>query len=99
MFAFGTRLRSVMGMSVVESGIIGVVGTIIGLVVGWVVIQLIVRFIVRDVVPDIGMVITVSSSTLITAAALGILVVGCAPLLGIRRLRGLNIPNALRVVE
>ncbi len=99
MFAFGTRLRSVMGMSVVESGIIGIVGTIIGLVIGWVVIQLIVRFIVRDVVPDIGMVITVSPSTLITAAALGILVVGAAPLLGVRRLRRLNIPNALRVVE
>jgi putative ABC transport system permease protein len=63
------------------------------------VIQLIVRFIVRDVVPDIGMVITVSPSTMLTAAVLGILVVGGAPLLGIRKLRRLNIPNALRVVE
>ena len=99
MFAFGTRLRSVVGMAIVESVIIGTAGTLIGLVLGRIVVELIVKLVVRDVVPDIGFAITLSPATIVSAAALGILAVGVAPVLGVRRLSRLNIPNALRVVE
>jgi putative ABC transport system permease protein len=99
MFAFGTRLRYVAGMAVAESAVIGIVGTLIGLAFGRLLVELIVLLVVRDVVPDIGFVITVSPGTVLLAAALGVLAVGSAPLLGLRRLQNLNIPNALRVVE
>jgi putative ABC transport system permease protein len=99
MFAFGTRLRSVVGITVVESVITGAAGTLVGLVLGRIVVEFIVRTIIPDVLPDIGLVTTVSPTTIVATAALGILVVGAAPLLGIRKLRRLNIPDALRVVE
>lgn len=99
MFAFGTRLRTVMGMAIFESAIIGLVGTLLGIAMGRVVLELIVRLVVRDVVPDIGFVITVTPATLLWAAVVGILAVAVAPLLGLPRLRRLDIPNALRVVE
>jgi putative ABC transport system permease protein len=99
MFAFGTRLRSVVAMAIVESSVTGVLGTLLGLLLGRLVVQLIVDLVVRDVVPDIGFVITISPATIAVAAVLGILAVGSAPILGIPRLKRLNIPDALRVVE
>jgi putative ABC transport system permease protein len=99
MFAFGTPLRVVLTMAIVESAAVGVAGTAIGLVFGRLVLELIVRTILPDVVPDIGFVVTITPQTVLMAAAIGVGVVGLAPLLGTGRLRSLNIPNALRVVE
>jgi hypothetical protein len=47
----------------------------------------------------LGVDVAVSSSTLITVAVLGIVAVSAAPLLTIGRLRRMNIPGTLRVVE
>ena len=62
-------------------------------------VEFIVRFIMMDVVPDIGFTTLLSGGTIAMASVLGIAIVGLAPLVGIRRLRRTNIPNALRVVE
>ena len=99
MFAFGTPLRIVLTMAIVESAVVGVAGTAIGLIGGRFVLEMIVRLILPDVVPDIGFVVTITPQTMLLAAVIGIVVVGVAPVLGTGRLRGLNIPNALRVVE
>jgi putative ABC transport system permease protein len=99
MFAFGTRLRTVLSMSVVESALIGAAGTVMGIIGGRIVVEFIVRAVLVDVVPDVGFVVWISLATLVTAAALGIATVALAPLIGTRRLMNTNVPDALRVVE
>ena len=49
--------------------------------------------------PDMGLDIVVSASTLLTALAVGVIAVAVAPLFTIRRLRRMDIPGTLRVVE
>jgi len=99
MFAFGTRLRTVLGLAIGESALVGLIGTILGLIGGRIVIELIVLYIMPDVVPDIRFTIVVSAATIVTAFVLGIATVAVAPLFGIRRLQNMDIPTALRVVE
>lgn len=99
MFAFGTRLRTVLGMAVAESAMIGLVGTIIGIIGGRVLVEFITRFILVEVVPNIGFTVVLSVATIIGAMVLGVAIVGLAPIIGTQRLRETNIPNALRVVE
>jgi putative ABC transport system permease protein len=41
----------------------------------------------------------ISGATVLTAFVLGVLAVGLAPLLTVRRLRRMDIPGTLRVVE
>ena len=99
MFAFGIGVRAVLAMAIAESVIIGIVGTALGIVGGRLLVEFIVRFIMVDVVPDIGFTTLLSAGTIAIASLLGIAIVGLAPLVGVRRLRNTNIPDALRVVE
>jgi len=50
-------------------------------------------------VPDIGFVITISAETVLLAALLGVVVVALTPLVSIRRMRKMDIPSTLRVME
>lgn len=99
MFAFGTRLRTALGMAMVESALLGLLGTAFGVLAGRAVIEYIVREVMTDVVPDIGFTIALGAGTIAQALVLGTLVVGLAPLLGARRLAVMDVPSALRVVE
>ena len=49
--------------------------------------------------PDMGLDVVVSAGTVLTAVALSVIAVGLAPLLTARRLRRMDIPGTLRVVE
>ena len=99
MFAFGLRIRTVMRMQMLENLVIGVVGTIIGVAGGWVVINELFRSIGESESPDIGYVIALSMEAVALAALLGMAVVALTPLLRIRRLRKMDIPSTLRVME
>jgi putative ABC transport system permease protein len=54
---------------------------------------------VSTTMPDIGMVVAVSGRTLLVAALLGVVAVAVGPLFTVRRLRRMDIPRTLRVVE
>ncbi|MFZ4515784.1 MAG: FtsX-like permease family protein [Acidimicrobiia bacterium] len=99
MFAFGLRLRTLLSMNVIESIMLGILGTAIGILAGWALLGWMIDRIVGDVVPDIAIDPALSRSLIITAFGLGVLAVGLAPLLTIRRLRRMDIPSTLRVVE
>ena len=99
LFAFGLPLRRVVRMDVVESLLIGVLGTSIGVVAGFGVLRWFTQVLIADTMPEMGVDVAVSPSTLVTVAALGIVAVAAAPLLTIGRLRHMNIPGTLRVVE
>ena len=49
--------------------------------------------------PDLGVQVVLSPAGLALVLALGVLVVAAAPLLTLRRLRGMDIPSTLRVME
>ena len=49
--------------------------------------------------PELGLEVSLSTETLATAVALGVIAVAAAPLLTIRRMRRMDIPGTLRVVE
>ena len=99
LFAFGLPRRRIMTLETVEGLMVGTLGTAIGLGLGMLVVRWLIGGIMRTTMPDMGLDISLSLETVLTAAALGIVAVAAAPLLTLRRLRHMDIPGTLRVVE
>lgn len=99
MLAFGTRPGSILRNAVVESALIGALGTIAGIAFGIAIFGWIVNVVSADTYPELGLPITLSAASIATAAAVGIVAVGLSPLFGARRLRRMGISSTLRVVE
>jgi putative ABC transport system permease protein len=99
MFAYGLPVRSVVRVAVLESVVTGLIGTVMGIIAGRILVSWITRVLFGDTVPDIGIIPDVALQTIFTALALGIVAVAVAPLLTIRRLRKMDIPSTLRVME
>ena len=99
MLAFGIPVRGAVGLAVGESLITGLLGTALGLgggllVIGWVVNQTL-----PDTLPDLGLVVSISGGSMLVAALVGVIAVALAPLLTARRIRRMDVPSTLRVVE
>jgi putative ABC transport system permease protein len=86
-------------MAVVESALVGLLGTVIGVVGGLLLLNWLVTSLFASTAPDLGIVVALAPRTVLIAAALGIGAVALAPLLGARRIRRMDIPSTLRVVE
>jgi putative ABC transport system permease protein len=99
MFAFGLRIGTVTRMAVTENALIGVLGTASGVLFGWLLLDWLVGGLIPQAYPDLGIVTYIAPSTLLTAVALGVVAVACAPLFTLRKLRRMDIPATLRVVE
>jgi putative ABC transport system permease protein len=99
MFAFGISPRRVLGIAITESAVIGIIATLLGLLGGYALLRYVLDFTASDVSPDIQILPVLSPSTVGVALALGVLAVAAAPLLNFRRLRRMNIPSTLRVME
>jgi putative ABC transport system permease protein len=99
MLAFGTPLPRAIGNTILESALIGVLGTIVGLGLGLAVLGWIINVVSRDTYPELGLPVTLTPASIAVAAALGIVAVALAPLLSARRLKNMDIPSTLRVVE
>ena len=99
MFAYGLPVRTVLGMAVTESAILGVLSTILGLIGGYLLLQWLVIALMPAVMPDLGMTVLFRPVTLVTAVVLGIAAVAVAPLLTVRRLLRMDVPSTLRVME
>jgi putative ABC transport system permease protein len=67
--------------------------------VGVLVVRWVVTTTMRTTMPDLGLDVAISAGTVVIAIALGMLAVAIAPLLTLRRLRRMDIPGTLRVVE
>ena len=99
MFAFGVPLRTVLGISVVESLVSGLVGTMLGIVAGRVLLGWITTRMMPGIIEDIGIRNVLNTSTILAAIGLGVITVSIAPLFSARRLAAMDISSTLRVME
>jgi putative ABC transport system permease protein len=99
LFAFGLRPRRVLGLEMAEGLLIGMLGTFAGVITGLLLNRWIIASTVSTTMPDVGMDVVVSADTVLTAVMLSVVAVALAPLLTVRRLRRMDIPGTLRVVE
>ena len=77
----------------------GTLATAAGLAGGVAVLGWVTGTLSRDVFPELGVATTLSAGTVITALLVGVAAVALAPLAGSRRLRRMDVPSTLRVVE
>jgi putative ABC transport system permease protein len=99
LFAFGLPVRRVLGLEIAEGLLYGLLGTLIGVVLGAFIVRWLTTSVLASTLPDLQLDVVLSAETVLTAVVLGVLAVGIAPLLTIRRLRRMDVPGTLRVVE
>ena len=99
MFAFGVKVRTALAMAIAESSIIGVTATVLGVIGGLGALQWMNRALFASTMPDVGIAVTLEATTVATVLILGILAVALAPLFTARRMRRMDLPGTLRLVE
>jgi putative ABC transport system permease protein len=99
MFAFGVRVRTALRMAVTESLIIGILATLIGIAGGFAMVWWMTQILLPDTLPDFALPAIIGTGTLITVVIMGVVVVTLAPLLTVRRMRKMDLPGTLRLVE
>jgi putative ABC transport system permease protein len=99
MFAFGVPVRTVLRNVVAESVIVGVLGTAAGIVLGHLIVRYVTTLLLPTTLPDVLVTPSVSPATMLTAIVVGVIAVSIAPLFTVGRMRRMNIPATLRVVE
>ena len=99
MLAFGLSIRRVLGSAMVESGLIGLLGTVVGIAGGFAALVWLVYGLLPTSMPDFALTPAISSGTVVVAVIVGIVAVALAPALTWRRLTRMDLPATLRVVE
>jgi putative ABC transport system permease protein len=99
MMAFGLPLRTVLALTTAEAAVTGVLGTLAGLAGGYGVLSWLVSTTIPGVMPELGVTATLTGGSILTALLLGIATVSVAPLFTLRRMRRMDIPSTLRLVE
>jgi putative ABC transport system permease protein len=99
MRAFGLPVRSIIGIVTKESVVIGALATVIGVVIGTLMLDWMLGSLTSRTLPEFGIARYVAPSTLAWAGGVGILAVGIAPLFLVRRIRSMDLPSPLRVME
>jgi putative ABC transport system permease protein len=99
MFAYGVGVSKVVLNLAVEGLILGVSATVIGAALGTALLLWIIHSLVPNSYPELGIVFAVAPAQLAMLLALAIAVITFAPVLNVRKLRRMNIPDTLRVQE
>ena len=99
MQAFGLPVRTVVGVVVKESVLTGLLATLIGIGSGVIFLNWMLTSLATTTLPDVGIDLYLSPSTIAIAAIVGVVAVAAAPLFLVGRLRHMDLPGTLRVME
>jgi putative ABC transport system permease protein len=99
MRAFGLPVRSILGIITKESVVVGALATLIGIAIGTLMLDWMLGSLATRTLPDFGITRYIAPSTLAWAAGIGIVAVSIAPLFLVRRIRNMDLPSTLRVME
>lgn len=99
MFAFGVRVRTALRLAMTESLIIGLGATILGILGGLGMLWWVTSRLLSTTVPEFGVDIVLDPTTLALAVVMGVLAVALAPVFTMRRMRRMDLPGTLRLVE
>ncbi len=99
MMAYGITPGRTVGIAIAESTMVGILGTAIGIASGIAILNWVLSVTLPETLPDLGVLASVAAGSVLTACAVGIVGVGLAPLLTARRIRRMDVPSTLRVVE
>ena len=99
MLAYGLPARTILGMAMTESAVLGLIATALGMVGGYLMLQWVANVLMPNAFPDLGLQIVFNPASLVTVIALSVIAVAVAPVFTIFRLRKTDIPSTLRVME
>ena len=99
MFAYGVAVRRVLGSMAVEGLVLGTIATLLGIVFGYGMLLWIIYGLMPASYPDLGIILSVNVPGMAAILAGGIAVVAIAPALTVRKLRRMDVPATLRVLE
>jgi len=99
MFAFGVKVRTALRIAVTESLLIGIMATILGVAGGLVMVWWMTQDLLAETLPDFGLNVVLRAETVALVAVMGVLAVAVAPLFTARRMRRMDVPGTLRLVE
>ena len=99
MFAYGVPVRRVLGNLAVEGLVLGTIATLLGVVLGYGMLLWLIHDLIPASYPDLGVILSVRAPQMAVLLAAGIAVVAFAPVLTVRKLRRMDVPSTLRVLE
>ena len=99
MFAYGVSVRRVVGSLATEGLVLGVVAAVLGVVFGYALLLWMVIVLVPQSYPDMGVLLSINIPVMAVFLGAGAAVVALAPALTVRKLRRMDIPGTLRVLE
>lgn len=99
MFAYGIRVRTALRMAATETLVIGVLATTLGLLAGLALLTWMTQDLLTTTLPDIGLDVVLEPATIATVLVLGVVAVAIAPVFTVRRMRRMDLPGMLRLVE
>ena len=98
MFAFGLRVRTLLRMMGTEGLLVGLIAGALGVGLGVLALRGLLEQALADS-PEVGLVASLDPRTIFMAVAIGVVAAVAAALLTARRLRRMDIPSTLRVME
>ena len=99
MFAFGVKVRTALWMAITESLVIGTLATITGVAGGLGMVWWMTQRLFAETLPDFDLNVILEPTTLTIIGVMGVVAVAIAPLFTVRRMRRMNLPGSLRLVE
>jgi putative ABC transport system permease protein len=99
LFAFGLPVHRVLLLEIVECALYGLLGTALGIAAGRWIHRWVMTSLLQSTMPDMRLDVVIGGGTVVTALVVGVGAVAAAPLLTLRRLRRMDVPGTLRVVE
>jgi putative ABC transport system permease protein len=99
MLAFGLKPRTVIGLAIREAMTIGVLATIIGVAAGLLAETWLIDSFSQKTLPEFDIVVDLSGTSIVIALIVGVVAAGLSPLFLARKVRRMNLPDTLRLVE